>query len=139
MATVTTQLTGVEAEVLRADDGRFEAMRKGDWAGLDAALADDLIYVHSTARQESKAEHIANLRAGKPNYRGIAPRGCAESSFRITPKTLGMTRPHGNAQNVLLAGSAGDANGGIWTVFSPIGVSTATGGLASSGDPDPAP
>jgi hypothetical protein len=30
--------------------------------------------VHSTARQESKAEHIANLRGGKPHYRGIAPR-----------------------------------------------------------------
>jgi ketosteroid isomerase-like protein len=74
MATVTTQLSGIEAEVLRADDGRFEAMRKGDWAGLDAALADDLVYVHSTARQESKAEHVANLRAGKPHYRGIAPR-----------------------------------------------------------------
>jgi ketosteroid isomerase-like protein len=74
MAIVTTQLSGIEAEVLRADDGRFEAMRKGDWVGLDAALADDLVYVHSTARQESKAEHIANLRAGKPHYRGIAPR-----------------------------------------------------------------
>jgi uncharacterized protein DUF4440 len=73
MATVTTQLSGIEAEVLRADDRRFEAMRKGDWAGLDA-LADDLVYVHSTARQESKAEHIANLRGGKPHYRGIAPR-----------------------------------------------------------------
>jgi ketosteroid isomerase-like protein len=74
MATVTTQATGVEADVLRADDRRFEAMRKGDWAALDAALADDLTYVHSTARLESKAEHIANLRAGKPHYRGIAPR-----------------------------------------------------------------
>ena len=74
MATVTTPLSGIEADVLRADDRRFEAMRKGDWAGLDAALADDLIYVHSTARQESQAEHIANLRAGKPHYRGIAPR-----------------------------------------------------------------
>src|SRR5437867_12297728 len=72
MATATT--TGVEAEVLRAHDRRFEAMKKGDWAALDAALADDLIYVHSTARQESKAEHIANLRGGKPHYRGIAPR-----------------------------------------------------------------
>jgi len=61
------------AEVLKADDRRFEAMRKGDWAGLDAALADDLTYVHSTARLESKAEHVANLRAGKPHYRGIAP------------------------------------------------------------------
>jgi len=72
MATAPT--TGVEAEVLRADDRRFEAMKKGDWAALDAALADELTYVHSTARQESKAEHLANLRAGKPHYRGIAPR-----------------------------------------------------------------
>ena len=62
------------AEVLKADDRRFEAMRKSDWAGLDAVLADDLTYVHSTARLESKAEHVANLRAGKPHYRGIAPR-----------------------------------------------------------------
>jgi ketosteroid isomerase-like protein len=61
-------------EVLAADERRFEAMRKGDWAGLDAALAADLTYVHSTARLESKAEHIGNLKAGKPHYRGIAPR-----------------------------------------------------------------
>lgn len=74
MATVTAAPTGVEADVLRADDRRFEAMRKGDWAALDAALADDLTYVHSTARLESKTEHIANLRGGKPHYRGIAPR-----------------------------------------------------------------
>src|SRR5712691_7122905 len=67
-------MMGTEADVLGADDRRFEAMRKGDWAALDAALADDLVYVHSTARVESKAEHIANLRAGKPHYRGIAPR-----------------------------------------------------------------
>jgi ketosteroid isomerase-like protein len=71
---MATQQTGVEADVLRADDRRFEAMRNGDWAALDAALADDLTYVHSTARLESKAEHVANLRAGKPHYRGIAPR-----------------------------------------------------------------
>ena len=66
--------TGAEAEVLRADENRFEAMRKEDWNALDLALADDLTYVHSTARLESKAEHIGNLRAGKPHYRGIAPR-----------------------------------------------------------------
>src|SRR6266702_2937618 len=74
MTPTGTERTTVEADVLRADDQRFDAMRRGDWTALDAALADDLIYVHSTARQESKAEHIANLRAGKPNYRGIAPR-----------------------------------------------------------------
>jgi ketosteroid isomerase-like protein len=74
MAPTATVHTGIEADVLAADDRRFEAMRRGDWAALDAALADDLAYVHSTARLESKAEHVANLRAGKPHYRGIAPR-----------------------------------------------------------------
>src|SRR5947208_12297670 len=74
MSPAGTATTTVEAEVLQADDRRFDAMRREDWAGLDAALADDLTYVHSSARLESKAEHVANLRAGKPHYRGIAPR-----------------------------------------------------------------
>ena len=74
MAATATLHTGIEADVLAADDRRFEAMRRGDWATLDTALADDLTYVHSTARLESKAEHVANLRGGKPHYRGIAPR-----------------------------------------------------------------
>src|SRR5215467_5985244 len=74
MASTAAVHSATEADVLRADDRRFEAMRKEDWNALDAVLADDLTYVHSTARLESKAEHIANLRAGKPHYRGIAPR-----------------------------------------------------------------
>jgi hypothetical protein len=69
-----TVTAGIEADVLDADGRRFAAMVAGDWAALDAALADDLAYVHSTARRESKAEHLANLRAGRPRYRGIAPR-----------------------------------------------------------------
>jgi ketosteroid isomerase-like protein len=68
------EMTGIDAEVLAADDRRFAAMQKGDWAGLEAVLAADLTYVHSTARLESRAEHVGNLRAGKPHYRGIAPR-----------------------------------------------------------------
>ena len=61
-------------EVLAADDRRFQAMVKQDWAALDAALADDLVYVHSSARVESKGEHVGNLKAGKPYYRGASPR-----------------------------------------------------------------
>jgi ketosteroid isomerase-like protein len=64
----------MEAEVLSADDRRFDAMRKEDWPALESVLADDLTYVHSTARLETKAEHVGNLKAGKPHYRGIAPR-----------------------------------------------------------------
>ena len=64
MTPMRTEPTGAESDVLRADDRRFEAMRKGDWAALEAVLAEDLTYVNSTARLESKAEHVANLRAG---------------------------------------------------------------------------
>jgi ketosteroid isomerase-like protein len=74
MTAIATEPTATQADVLHADDRRFAAMRKGDWTALDAVLADDLTYVHSTARLESKAEHIGNLKAGKPHYRGIAPR-----------------------------------------------------------------
>ena len=94
MATATTQTTGVEAEVLRADDARFDAMKKGDWGALDAALADDLSYVHSTARQESKAEHIANLRGGKPHYRGIAPRDRRARVFGAVGVVNGVSDMH---------------------------------------------
>ena len=74
MTALATEPTATQADVLKADDRRFDAMRKEDWAALDASLADDLIYVHSTARRESKGEHVGNLKAGKPHYRGIAPR-----------------------------------------------------------------
>ena len=63
-----------EHEVIAADDRRFQAMVKQDWGALNASLADDLVYVHSTARVESKSEHVGNLQAGKPNYRGASPR-----------------------------------------------------------------
>ena len=74
MTPTATAPSSTDTAVLHADDRRFDAMRKEDWAALDASLADDLVYVHSTARVESKAEHIGNLKAGKPHYRGIAPR-----------------------------------------------------------------
>lgn len=42
--------------------GRFNAAAKvGDAAGLDAVLAEDLMYSHSNAKVENKAECIAAL------------------------------------------------------------------------------
>jgi hypothetical protein len=52
-----------EDQVLQADDRRFAAMRNEDWAAFDAVLAEELTYCHSTARLETKAEHMANLKA----------------------------------------------------------------------------
>jgi len=83
-----------EKDVLQADDRRFDAMRKEDWAALDATLADDLIYVHSTARRESKAEHTGNLKAGKPHYRGIAPRERTAKVFGDVGIVNGISEMH---------------------------------------------
>jgi len=61
-----------EADVLRADDRRFEAMRKEDWAALDAALADDLTYVHSSARLESTVRYLAVYTRAGEQWRMLA-------------------------------------------------------------------
>jgi len=67
-------MTQEEARLLQADDGRFEAMRSEDWSAFDRVLADELTYCHSTARLESKTEHVANLRVRKPRYRNVGAR-----------------------------------------------------------------
>ncbi len=84
----------IEKEVLEADDKRFDAMRTQNWAALEASLADDLVYVHSTARRESKAEHVGNLRAGKPYYRGIAPRDRSARVYGDTGVVNGISDMH---------------------------------------------
>ncbi len=69
-----------EARLLAVDDGRFEAMHGKNWSALEDVLADELTYCHSTARLESKIEHVANLRARKPRYRNVSAR---ERKLRI--------------------------------------------------------
>lgn len=50
------------AEAVRAALARFNAAAKtGDAAGLDALLAPDLMYSHSNAKVENKADCIAAL------------------------------------------------------------------------------
>ena len=66
-------------DVLRADDHRFEAMRKQDWPALEDSLADDLVYVHSTARVETKAEHKQRFTV---RYLAVYIRGAGE--WRMT-------------------------------------------------------
>jgi ketosteroid isomerase-like protein len=54
--------------VLRADDARLKAMMAGDAAALNAVFADDLVFVHSDGRRESKRDYVKNLTAGDTAY-----------------------------------------------------------------------
>jgi hypothetical protein len=54
--------------VLRADAARLAAMMAGDGATLGALLSDELVFVHSDGRVESKADYVKNMMAGDTAY-----------------------------------------------------------------------
>ena len=59
--------------VIELDKKRMQAMSEKDLAALDALLADDLIYTHSSARVDSKQSLIANMKSGTTVYSSIEP------------------------------------------------------------------
>jgi ketosteroid isomerase-like protein len=54
--------------VLRADAARLAAMMAGDGAALSRLMSDELVFVHSDGRTESKAAYVKNMTAGDTAY-----------------------------------------------------------------------
>src|SRR5262249_1842781 len=61
----------VKAEIKNLEDRRFQAMIDNDFETLDKLLGDDLIYTHSTAQSDTRAEYIALCKKGIFKYRKI--------------------------------------------------------------------
>jgi ketosteroid isomerase-like protein len=59
--------------VIDLDKRRMEAMAAKDTATLDALLADDLVYTHSSARLDTKQSLIANMKSGATVYSAVDP------------------------------------------------------------------
>lgn len=57
-----------ETCLLQTDAARYRAMREGDLATLDALLADDLAYTHSSGSCDNKREYLAALASGRFRY-----------------------------------------------------------------------
>ena len=67
----TAQVVSAEPAVisaLRADKARLAAMVKGDGEALARLMSDQLRFVHSDGRVESKADYVKNLMAGDTQY-----------------------------------------------------------------------
>ncbi|MBI4907807.1 MAG: nuclear transport factor 2 family protein [Acidobacteria bacterium] len=67
----TTMLTAASADeqAVRAAMEKFnEASRKGDGATLEKLIHPDIVYSHSNAKEETKAEAIAALVKSKNNF-----------------------------------------------------------------------
>lgn len=59
--------------VLAAEDARFAAMVRADTLTMRDGLAEDLSYVHTSARRETKGEYLASIGAGTIQYEEFAP------------------------------------------------------------------
>ncbi|MSU22719.1 MAG: nuclear transport factor 2 family protein [Opitutus sp.] len=68
LAAVARAAESPVAIVLRADAARLEAMRTGDGAAVARVFSDEVVFVHSDGRSESKADYVKNMTAGDTAY-----------------------------------------------------------------------
>jgi ketosteroid isomerase-like protein len=61
----------IKAEIKKLEDRRFQAMIDGDFETLEKLLGDGLIYTHSTAQSDTRAEYLALCKKGVFKYRRI--------------------------------------------------------------------
>jgi ketosteroid isomerase-like protein len=59
--------------IIELDRKRMTAMAEKDVATLNAVLADDLIYTHSSARLDTKQSLIGNMESGATVYNSVEP------------------------------------------------------------------
>lgn len=57
-----------EAQVQAAEDARYAAQTSLDYTALERLLADDLIYIHSSAVVDNKQSYIDSMRDGSVRY-----------------------------------------------------------------------
>jgi ketosteroid isomerase-like protein len=57
------------AELLMADNKRYEAMIARDVNALERLLADELLYTHSTGNTDTKQQYLETIRSGYVEYR----------------------------------------------------------------------
>jgi ketosteroid isomerase-like protein len=66
--------SSVEQSALAFQSARFKAMVEADIETLDAYLADDLTYSHTTGWMETKVEFLSTVKSAKINYMSVTPR-----------------------------------------------------------------
>ena len=56
-------------EAVKAEDARYAAQMGNDFAALERLIADDLVYIHSSALVDNKKTYIESMRTGAVKYR----------------------------------------------------------------------
>lgn len=59
--------------IIELDKKRMDATGQKDIATLNELIADDLVYTHSSARQDTKQSLIAAMQSGQTVYTSVVP------------------------------------------------------------------
>ena len=105
-------------EIIALEDRRIEAMTKGDVQALEEILADDLIYIHTTARIDTKSSFIEAISSGRSNYRSVEREDVKVRQFgdsAVSPATPSSTSAITNSKpGSLMYTPSGTAPGRWW-------------------------
>lgn len=66
-------MSGNGEMIIARDKERMQAMADKDVAKLKTMLCKDLVYVHSSARTDTKESLIGNMESGKTVYNSVEP------------------------------------------------------------------
>jgi len=66
-------MAGNGDRVIAIDAQRMTAMSQGDVGTLNALIADELVYTHSSARLDTKQSLIGNMESGSTVYTSVVP------------------------------------------------------------------
>ncbi len=58
-------------DILKMEEQRTQAILKADGPAMEKLFADDLVYIHSSGRLDTKRSYIDGLTSGKSSYKGF--------------------------------------------------------------------
>ena len=58
-------------EILQLEKSRTDAILAKDTAALEKLFDDDLVYIHSSGRLDTKTSYIDNMKTGKSDYQAF--------------------------------------------------------------------
>ena len=91
-------MAGNGQAVIDLDKKRMHAMAKKDVATLQAVLADDLIYTHSSARLDTKKSLIDNMASGATVYTSVEPSDVTAQDLGDTVVLTGIAADQGDLE-----------------------------------------
>jgi ketosteroid isomerase-like protein len=85
-------MAGNAQTIIDLDKKRMEAMAKKDIAALNALIADELVYTHSSARTDTKQSLIGAMESGSTVYTSVVPSDVKAQEFEDAVVLTGLAR-----------------------------------------------